>query len=90
MWQKEEAFKDDSIINFAIKYYEQHKDPKRLANAYHYKSGILYIKGRKKQAIALEKKAELIAKNLIQDDSKTDAIKLKEFCKNNFILQQRR
>ena len=28
-------------------------------------------------------KEELIAKNLIQDDSKTDAIKLKEFCKNN-------
>lgn len=67
MWKKEEPFKDDSIINFAIKYYEQHKDQKRLANAYHYKSGILYLKGRKKQAIALEKKAELIAKNL-QDD----------------------
>lgn len=28
-------------------------------------------------------KEELIAKNLIQDDSKIDAIKLKEFCKNN-------
>lgn len=67
MWQKEEEIKNDSIISFSINYYEQNKDLKKLANAYHYKSGILYLQGKKKEAIYLEKKAELVAKTLHHD-----------------------
>ena len=70
MWQKEEEIKNDSIISFSINYYEQNKDLKKLANAYHYKSGILYLQGKKKEAIYLEKEAEKYLKKILEISNK--------------------
>lgn len=66
-WQKEENFCSDSAINYCVEHYEKTKDTRKLALSLHYKSGIIYLLGRKKEAISLEKKAELIAKGLHDD-----------------------
>ena len=70
MWQQYIPIENDSIINYCIAYYENKHDNKRLAQSYHYKSGIMFCLGKKKEAILLEKKAELLAKKIDDDNLK--------------------
>lgn len=70
MWQQYIPIENDSIINYCIAYYENKHDNKRLAQSYHYKSGIMFCLGKKKEAILLEKKAELLAKRIDDDNLK--------------------
>lgn len=66
-WQKYTPIQSDSTINYAISYYEKIKDMPNLARSYHYKSGIMYCLGKKKEAIILEKKTELLSKKINND-----------------------
>ena len=51
----------DSIIDDAIKYYEQSDDMERLADAYYYKASCLYERNEAINAIQFYKKAEEVA-----------------------------
>ena len=51
----------DSIIDDAIKYYEQSDDMERLADAYYYKASCLYERNEAVNAIHFYKKAEEVA-----------------------------
>lgn len=56
-------FKDDSLINYSITYYQQHNNQPRLATAYYYKGAINYDElGNKEQGVLCLKMAEELAK----------------------------
>ena len=55
-------FKDDSLINYSITYYQQHNNQPRLAIAYYYKGSINYDElGNKEQGVLFYKEAEELA-----------------------------
>lgn len=55
-------FKDDSLINYSITYYQQHNNQPRLATAYYYKGSINYDElGNKEQGVLFYKEAEELA-----------------------------
>lgn len=54
-------FKDDSLINYSVQYYEQHGNQKRLAASYYYKGSVLEELGEKVQAALYYKKSEELA-----------------------------
>ncbi len=53
---------NDSIIDAAIKYYEQSDEVEKLANAYYYKASCLHERNDDIQAIQFYKKAEEVSK----------------------------
>ena len=54
----------DSVLDRCIAYFLKEKDERRLAASYYYKYGVLYLLGKKEEAMTYLKKAEMTADKL--------------------------
>ena len=83
----DQPLSSDSLLDFAISYYEKYKDDDRLADCYYYKSNREALSENYSQAILYTKKAEELANDPHQQYKIAERITFLNESSGNYTLQ---